>query len=431
MIMRLFRICIFFAGILIPVVSSALPRFALLRGEANCLACHVNPTGGMLRNEGGESYSINTLPMWKRGDKFSGQISDGIRIGADYRNQFLSFSETHPTYHMAPRTDTLGTEIVKGGDTTESNSGFHAMSLSLYIDATLTPSVHAYLHYDPLANKVDGYGLLNFVSPSGDMIESGNIVTNAHFKFGAFMPAFGIRFDDHTVYVRGGNRNLSGFGGAGFFWIESYRDIGAELGGTFADHFSAQLGLFNGFEENQQATFPFIKQDMAVSARVTASNEFIEDMFSAEIGYSMYSRPRKDQTGSDANVSIVGIHGGVRVGFVTLLAEYDKGENVYRTVFADYAPKMQALTTELALNITRGLDGIVRYETYKDADQANNTQIEVKNRISIGAQWFPLRMVEIRPEFRIAKQEQPSSQIPGERESLTDKTFLVQMHLFF
>jgi hypothetical protein len=350
--------------------------------------------------------------MWKRGDKFSGQISDGIRIGADYRNQFLSFSETQ-------------------GDTTISNSGFHAMSLALYIDATLTPSVHAYMHYDPLASKVDGYGLLNFVSPSGDMIESGSVVTNAHFKFGAFMPAFGIRFDDHTVYVKGGNRSLSGFGGAGFFWVESYRDIGAELGGTFADHFSVQLGLFNGFEASQGFTFPFIKQDMAVSARVTASNEFVEDMVSAEIGYSMYSHPRKDQAGADANVSIMGIHGGVRVGFATLLAEYDKGENVYRTGFADYVPKMQALTTELALNITTGLDGILRYETYKDADKDDNTMIEVKNRITIGAQWFPLRMVEIRPEFRIAKQEQPSSQIPGERESLTDKTFLVQMHLFF
>src|SRR5438874_8775619 len=80
--------------------AKALPRFALKKGEANCLGCHVNPTGGQLRGPGGVSYELNALPMWKRGDsiKYTGEISEGIRLGGDFRSQLLYFAQTKPVY---------------------------------------------------------------------------------------------------------------------------------------------------------------------------------------------------------------------------------------------------------------------------------------------------------------------------------------------
>src|SRR5512141_2036289 len=89
-----------FVLILLTSQAFALPRFALMRGEANCLGCHVNPTGGQLRSPGGEAYSVNELPMWKRGDSstYSGQISRGLRIGGDFRSQLLYFAQTTPLY---------------------------------------------------------------------------------------------------------------------------------------------------------------------------------------------------------------------------------------------------------------------------------------------------------------------------------------------
>src|SRR5947209_15716798 len=68
------------------VTADALPRFALKKGEANCMGCHVNPTGGQLRGPGGVSFAINALPMWRRGDsiKYTGEISEGIRLGGDF-----------------------------------------------------------------------------------------------------------------------------------------------------------------------------------------------------------------------------------------------------------------------------------------------------------------------------------------------------------
>lgn len=410
--------------VLIPTLTSALPRFALWRGEANCLSCHVNPTGGGIRNAGGEMFSKNILSMWKRSDKFSGEISDGIRIGTDTRMQFLAFSQTFPVSTF----DTIS-QMTITRDSTISNSSFHAMNASIYINASLTPSLDAYIKFDPLANKFEGFGLLQLVSDANDIIDASDAVNNVYVKMGAFLPAFGIRFDDHTAYVRGGNRGLSNFGGAGSFWTEGYRDVGGEVGATFFDHISAQVGIYNGSEAQPGSNFAFQEHDMALALRLTASAQIIEDALSAEVGYSMYSHPRKSfQTGEAEDLSLSAIHLGIRGGPVTLLAEIDNGENVYSAGKFSYLPKMSALTTELGVNITPGLTGILRYETYKDEDAAGNIGTEVKNRITFGAQWFPFRMIEIRPEYRMAKVEVHQGSVVN---SITENTFLMQMHLFF
>ncbi|HEY6170627.1 MAG TPA: hypothetical protein VIX80_00070 [Candidatus Kapabacteria bacterium] len=366
-------------------------------------------------------FSKDMLSMWKRTDKFSGQISDGIRIGTDTRMQFLSFSQTSPLSFDSTTNTTK--------DTTTSNSSYHAMNASIYIDASLTPSLDAYVKFDPLANKFEGFGLLQLVSDANDIIDASDAVNNVYVKMGAFLPAFGIRFDDHTAYVKGGNRGLSNFGGAGSFWTEGYRDVGGEVGATFFDHVSAQVGIYNGSEDRPNSNFAFQEHDMALALRLTASAEIIEDALSAELGYSMYSHPRKSfQTGEAEDLSLSAIHVGIRGGPVTLLAEIDNGDNVYSAGKGSYLPKMSALTTELGVNVTTGLTGILRYETYKDEDVAGNIMTEVKNRITFGAQWFPFRMIEIRPEYRMAKVEVHEGTVVN---SITENTFLMQMHLFF
>ena len=407
--------------VLIPTLASALPRFALWRGEANCLSCHVNPTGGGIRNAGGEGFAKDALAMWKRSDKFSGQISEGIRIGTDMRMQYLSFSSTYPVSTSDPN-------ITK--DTTTSNGGFHAMAAPLYIDASLTQSLHANIKYDPLSGRFEGYGLLHIVSDANDIVDASDVVNNVYVKMGAFLPAFGIRFDDHTPYVRGGNRGLSGFGAAGSFWTEGYRDVGGEVGATFFDHVSAQVGLYNGSERQPGANFAYQEHDMALSLRLTASAEIIEDALSAELGYSMYSHPIKSPAVAEQSedLSLSGIHVGLRAGPVALLAEFDNGENVWSAGKFMVLPKMSAMTTEASVNIVSGLTGLVRYETYQDKDADDNIVTDVKNRITVGAQWFPIRMIEIRPEYRMAKVENHVGSVVSET---TENTFLMQMHLFF
>jgi hypothetical protein len=399
--------------------SYAIPRFALWKGEANCLSCHANPTGGGIRNGGGEAFSKNILAMWKRGDEFSGQISEGIRFGANVRNQFLSFSQTFPMG------DSLNVR-----DTTISNSTSHAMTAALMVDASLTNALHLYVRYDPIAGYNESYGTLHFVDETGEFIEAGSVVSHAYLKGGAFLPAFGIRFEDHTLYTRGGNRGVAGFGAAGSFWIDGYRDVGMEAGATFFDHVGLQVAYLNGSEQSPRANVSF-NSDAALALRATASAEVIEDAFSFEVGGSMYLHTNVEpatDTDPAKDLSLTGIHLGLRGGPVTLLAEYDMGKNVYQAYTGEFVAKLQALTTELAVKVVQGLDIIGRYEMYKDLDEDDNEGNVVDSRITIGAQWFPIRFIEVRPEFRMAKYSTPTGSTRTEYDQLT---YILQTHLYF
>src|SRR5450432_1716091 len=67
--------------------AQAEPYLALMEGY-KCNVCHVNPTGGGLRNEFGTTYAKMLLPEQTIDgvlDKWSGKINDYVRIGGDLR----------------------------------------------------------------------------------------------------------------------------------------------------------------------------------------------------------------------------------------------------------------------------------------------------------------------------------------------------------
>ncbi len=425
--------------ILISSNAQALPRFALLRGEANCLRCHVNPTGGQMRSEEGQSFAINDLAMWKRGDKYSGQISDGLRIGGDFRDQFLYFSQKSPLYGFT-QSDSNIQKLTKRGDTTSRTTSFHAMSLALEIDFQATKTLSGFFRYDPLNtnNPSEGWAMLHFVHSSGELIQSGDVVTNAYVKFGAFLPAFGIRFDDHTVYVRGGTASLSSFVPAGFFWTPGYRDVGVEFGTTLFDHINIIAGAFNGQESSIKtqnfSTDP--SNNKAFCFSITSSGEIIEDMLAGEIGVSRYMHNHSDQNNLPANLVLTGLHFSLRAGPVTILNEYDFGENVAvsghrNSSSTPVVPKASGLCSEAAIRISKGFDALFRYENFKEVNASGATTNQVESRIMIGAQWFPLRFLEVRPEFRIAMTSSPNLDDKTFTNDFTENTFLLQTHVFF
>ena len=66
----------------------ALPRYSI-ESASSCLSCHVNPSGGGMRNEYGSNvYSIDELPLKrliKNADNmWDGYISDNLQIGGDF-----------------------------------------------------------------------------------------------------------------------------------------------------------------------------------------------------------------------------------------------------------------------------------------------------------------------------------------------------------
>jgi hypothetical protein len=364
--------------------------------------------------------------MWKRGDKFTGQLNESIRIGGDYRSQALMFRD------QVSSPDSNG----KAHTNTSTLKTLQAMAMPIYISAQLTQSTSLYARYDFFTpSAFSAFGQIHFVHSSGEILQSTDAFTDAYFKIGDFMPNFGVRFEDHTAYTRGGDGSLSRFGQDGLFWKPSYKDIGAELGVTLFDHVNLTAGMFEGLEYAQRAVFDAdTTNKMALALRAVYATEIIPDVFSLEVGGSYYTHNHsyKNSTGGDSsiNVSIAAAHGGVRIGPISVIGEIDFAKNI-PTQDLTFLPKVNALTIEATGDITQGLTALVRFETYKDQDIADVLGTQVKDRIVLGLQWFPIRFVEFRPEFRSAKLSVPSSLDPALREDHMQTTLLLQTHIFF
>ncbi|MCX7878850.1 MAG: hypothetical protein N2510_09485, partial [Ignavibacteria bacterium] len=80
------------------ICSSSLiysyPKFAALTGE-KCQSCHVNPTGGGMRNSWGVKYGKSELYMkiFEKANKttdINTQVTKGISVGGDMRMVFIN-----------------------------------------------------------------------------------------------------------------------------------------------------------------------------------------------------------------------------------------------------------------------------------------------------------------------------------------------------
>ncbi|HET6402276.1 MAG TPA: hypothetical protein VFH95_12880 [Candidatus Kapabacteria bacterium] len=425
--------------------AGALPRFALMAGEASCGGCHLDPTGGRMRTEGGDNFAMHRLAMWPSKPEFSADIGKSIRIGVDLRSQFLYFGDhtTFPSNFAA-----LGHTQ---GDTTTRASGGLEMALPIYVSVQLSEAIQAYVKVDPISSPItsnswEGYAIVHFVHFSGEFLQSGSVVNDAYFKVGSFFPAFGIRFDDHSVYTRGGNASLSGFGAAGLFWQPDYKDEGVEFGASLFNHAFLTADVLNG---NEGSGFGAPGQSQvfkdnplgpyAVSLRgVLNTGPMLDHKLSAEVGGSLYLHtvqniPRQsnpNEYDSTANTMLAGIHGGLHVGPVAILAEADFGHYIYHIVSGGYSDTVHALAIEGTVDLTKGLTALIRFDNYSDGNH-DSTETNIKSRFTIGLQWFPVRFLEFRPEFRIAHGTMTVPGNPTELEDHTETTALIQTHIFF
>lgn len=203
-------------------VNLAVVMFALLAGGAStasfaepylavrqglkCVACHVNPTGGGLRNDFGTVFAQQVLPQHRPGDGpvFTGKISDLLRLGADLRT---GWSGTTIPNQQSQRKFELNQARVYGEVT------LIPQRLALYVDELVAPgsaqTQEAYLRY-------------------------GNTSEGWYVKGGKFYLPFGWRLQDNTAFVR----QLTGINMAA-------PDEGFEIGYE-KPQWSAQLAVSNG-----------------------------------------------------------------------------------------------------------------------------------------------------------------------------------------
>ena len=350
----------------------ALPRFALTTG-AKCASCHVNPTGGQMRNEYGISYSTDKLPLETLKDSdftYSGKLNDNISIGGDYRSQLI--------YDIDSKRSTL-----------------HAMTTTLYGAFKLNTKVTFFYKQDLLNTA---YG--NRSGP--EVFAIAKILPGGwYIKGGDFLPEYGWRLDDHTSPTRGGDLIAIG----GLMWQPNYKDIGVEIGGYAGGLFLAG-GLFNGTGNFQKLDF---SSDKAYSGRMEFMGNVSDINF--RVGASGYGFK---------NYNLYGLTAGIGGERVALFGELDWSKNRFSPgngAITEGVTQMAAFA-ELDYLLVQGVWLVGRYGVF-DANQgiADN---EVK-QLTLGFELFPYSFVELRPQYRINLETPSASNDYG----------LVQMHVWF
>ena len=186
--------------------ARAEPYLAIQQGY-KCIACHVNPTGGGLRNTFGTVFAENVMPaagLPEGVPVWSGGIGEFLRLGGDLR---ASGTHNEVPYNAAQHSTGVDQLRVYADVAVIPNR------LDLYVDEALAPGNARYLEaYARLTGAAGGW----------------------YLKGGQFYLPFGWRLQDQSAFVR----EVSGIS-------MTTPDSGVELGFE-RPNWSAQLDLTNG-----------------------------------------------------------------------------------------------------------------------------------------------------------------------------------------
>lgn len=364
-------IALFVITIFITLTASSLPRFATRQG-AKCQACHINPTGKGMRNAFGSTYGREELTMATYKEQtdiedYSQALNNFVTIGMDYRTLYYYREQT-------------------------STSSFFQMQGDLFLDLRLNKKFRIYFDKG-LYNGFEVFGLAKVLPMDG------------YLKIGNFIPAYGLKMDDHNLFIRGGaffpaNPDIAGYpGGLGFG--QGAEDTGVEIGFN-PSIFSVNIGLFNGRKGGLTGTAG--TKTKAVALRADANIQ--TDVLNFNIGGSLYNLPTP---GGPGKTQIAGAFGVFSLyNNLTLQGEYDILTTYNATKNKEVTGNV--LYTELNYLLSSGIDLKLGYEFYDPNSDLKDGSV---SRYTIGAEFFPLTGVEVRPLYRI-NQEKPTERSNNE-----------------
>ena len=352
-------------GVLLSEPSAALPRFASRTG-AKCQSCHVNPSGGGMRQAFGVQYGRETLPVptWSEEfglDDFSTNLTDFVSIGADFRTLY---------YYIQ--------------DPVKDKNAFFEMQGDVYMNFRLAKKVNIYLDKGLNTSHYEIFGLLNILPGNGFV------------KIGKFTPNYGTKVDDHRAFIR----DKTGFSpetGSPFY-------TGGEIGFS-PGPVTVTGGIYNSSTTNLFP--PSIPNQKAFLGRAEGIFKLATDV-NLGIGSNVFYR---NDLGT--KTTIFGGFGSFTYDNLTVMGEVDlvKHQNAGDTTrIATYL--------EADYVATPGLDLKFIYDFY---DSDKDLKTGAVSRYSFGFEFFPIAGVEVRPLYRISKEE------PTERKN---NEFLVVFHFF-
>jgi hypothetical protein len=293
---------------LLALRADAVPRYAARYGQ-RCGLCHVNPSGAGMRTAYASQQLVPEELAWGRGtDSLSlpgPQLSPTVSIGADFR------------------------ELYVGSTHRASNLDFFQMQGDLYVAFQLDPKTTLYFDRG-MSNSYELFGTAYVLPLTG------------YVKAGRFVPSYGWKFDDHTMYVR------SELGLA----PPLNSDVGIELG-LQPGPLDMQLGLVNGSRGSTLDTDNSLAQSLNVIYRRSLAG------IGWGVGTSGYH-----QRGPSAILDVGGGYGYLTWHGLSWLAEADFARTSPRP-----GPRTTAFVTsqELSYLVRPGLELLGTYD-FHDPD---------------------------------------------------------------
>ncbi|MGQ0721989.1 MAG: hypothetical protein ACT4PE_10510 [Candidatus Eiseniibacteriota bacterium] len=313
-------------------VAHATPRYSAIVGQ-DCNLCHINPTGGGLRDPYSSQYLLPTrlaMQIGGRSDEAiaNPQISDDLVVGADLRTMWL------------------------WQENKDAGNNFRAMQGSLYFALGLgDPRYKIYVHqeFGQRDVNVEAFGLA-YILPANGYVKAGRIV-----------PAFGWKVADHRAFARRDFVFLPQF--------PPHSDTGVEIGLYPAD-FTFEASVTNG-----QFQSPVDANDSVALAGRT-SWKWTREPFHVVVGGSWYHNEAVNE-----DLDAVGPLAAARWGRLRWFGEADWTRREAAPV--ETSPTVWGFVTsnELSLQLVQGLDVVATYDFY---DPDTDLETGAAHRIGVG-----------------------------------------------
>ena len=360
--------------ILCLVLSSALavPRYALKNGES-CILCHVNPSGGGLRTEYGNTLvSAEELPMKARELSYTGMISEHLQFGGDVRLQ----------------------RIVAQPDSTGIQTAVFPMQADVY------GSIRPYEQVE-IVWKLDLLNQYHRVWSQFNILPKGGFI-----RFGKTVPSYGLKLDDHTSFIRGGNMSLSyGLAKEGLPFTPWLTAPITLEGGLYFGNVFLTAGISEHFITSGSYGLSFVRslreQALSFRAEYTGSTGWGKLMVGGSVLH-------------EGDLNLRGLFGGLSRGSLSWMGEIDWARN--------WAGENVSLATynEVTYEVRQGINILLKLDNFDvDVDSSGQTI----GRFTVGLDIIPLPFVQIKAQVRKSDVSDPAVEPEPE--------YLLQLHTWF
>ena len=317
----------------------AVPRYAMESGSS-CILCHIDPSGGGLRNDYGIAYGLDDLAR-KTPDKISGYagiILKHFQIGGDVRIQSVS-----------------------------KNKGDVPSGLAIF-------PMQANIQMKTEVGKVTALAQLSTLQSDYGV----QFRLNRKFgyvKTGIGKPSFGLKLDDHTVFTRGGNIRL----------IHGNHREGMPFVPALKNAPFLELGHYKG---NTHYSFGMIKgylYEKSESSYGRLEHFFSNGSLNKMIGASFFR-----ETTAAKDLQMVNLFGGLNRGNLSWMGEVTVAENLV-------SDRSIASYSELSLKVKKGFTILARIDFF---DESMIYTEDAIRRTTFGLNYVPLPLVDIKFQIR-------------------------------